>query len=206
MDLVNEVEKTNYRRIFAMKAEREKKIERVCPGIPRKSGIYVFYRTDEAGIRRAYCGQAVNLLERCASHLAEYDHIALSLKKHGFYSEEKPYGWKLAYKICPKEELDEKEISTIKSFADNGFQMYNVTAGGQSNGKLVTGQYKQPKTYTQGVQQGRKALARELKDILEKHLTIELKPEKRANKTSQRMFEKFMWLLDEKNYEVGGDE
>ena len=185
----------NYKKIYAEKANRERIIANVCPGIQKTSGIYIFHRIDEAGIRRAYCGQAVNLLERCASHLAEYDHIALSLKKHGFYSNEKPYGWKLAFKTCPREELDEKEIGTIKNLADDGFQMYNVTAGGQSKGKLVTGQYKQPKTYTQGVQQGRKALARELKDIADKHLTIELKAEKKANKTSQRMFEKFMELL-----------
>ena len=185
----------DYKKIYAEKANREKIIANVCPGIPKTRGIYIFHRIDEAGIRRAYCGQAVNLLERCASHLAEYDHIALSLKKHGFYSEEKPHGWKLACKTCPKEELDEKEVGTIKNLADDGFQMYNVTAGGQSKGKLVTGQYKQPKTYTQGVQQGRKALARELKDIADKHLTIELKAEKTENKTSQRMFEKFMEML-----------
>lgn len=202
MDLVNKVEKTNYRRIFAMKAERERKIKTICPGIQRKSGIYVFYRTDEAGIRRAYCGQAVNLLERCASHLAEYDHIALSLKKHGFYSQKKPCGWKLAFKTCSKEELDEEEIATIKSFADSGFQMYNVTAGGQSNGKLVTGQYKQPKTYTQGIQQGRKALARELRHIIDKHLVVSLKPGKMANKVSQNALDKFNYLLDEKSYET----
>lgn len=155
----------------------------------------MFHRTDEAGIRRAYCGQAVSLCERCASHLAEYDHIALSLKKHGFYSEKNPYGWKLAFKTCPKSELDEKEVATIKSFADDGFQMYNVTAGSQSVGKLVTGQYKQPKTYSQGIQQGKKVLARELSSIAEKHLKIEIREDKKNNKISQRQYEKFMDLL-----------
>lgn len=196
----------NYKKVFAMKIEREKRIESICPGIPRKSGIYVFYRTDEVGIRRAYCGQAVNLLERCASHLAEYDHIALSLKKHGFYSGENPYGWKLACKTCPREELDEKEIATIKNFADDGFQMYNVTAGGQSTGKLVTGQYKQPKTYTQGLQQGRKALAKELNHIIDKHLVITLRPEKQGNKVSINALEKFKYLLCEENYKPQSEE
>lgn len=91
-----------------MKAKREKQIKVICPGIPYKSGIYVFYRIDEAGIRRAYCGQAVSLCERCASHLAEYDHIALSLKKHGFRSTENPYGWALKFKVYPKNKLDEE--------------------------------------------------------------------------------------------------
>ena len=187
--------KPNYKRIYAIKAEREGRIKKICPNIPYSSGIYVFYRTDEAQIRRAYCGQAINLCERCASHLGEYDHIALSLKKHGFYSGENPHGWKLAFKTCPKSELDEREVATIKSFADDGFQMYNVTAGSQSIGKLVTGQYKQPKTYSQGVQQGRKNLAKELSNIADKHLVISLKPEKFGNKVSERQFEKFKELL-----------
>lgn len=195
MEQLKKCKKPNYKQIFAMKSVREEKIKSVCPGIPYSSGIYVFHRTDEAGIRRAYCGQAVSLCERCASHLAEYDHIALSLKKHGFYSAENPYGWKLDYKTCPKSELDDKEINTIKAFADKGFQMYNVTAGGQGLGKVVSGQYKQPKNYTQGIQQGKKMLARELSSIAEKHLIIRLKPEKEHNKVSQKQYEKFMDLL-----------
>lgn len=193
--------KPNYKQIYAIKAEREGRIKKICPNIPYSSGIYVFYRTDEAQIRRAYCGQAINLCERCASHLGEYDHIALSLKKHGFYSGENPYGWKLDYKTCPKSELDDREINTIKAFADRGFQMYNVTAGGQGLGKVVSGQYKQPKTYTQGIQQGKKVLARELSSIAEKHLIIRLKPEKEHNKVSQKQYEKFMSLISEDSYE-----
>lgn len=187
--------KPNYRQIYAKKAARENRIKSICPNISNTSGIYAFYRSDEAGIRRSYVGQAVNLLERCASHLGEYDHIALSLKKHGFYSEDNPCGWKLDFKTCPKSELDEKEVATIKQFADKGFQMYNVTAGSQGQGKLVTGQYKQPKTYMQGIQQGRKNLANELSNIAEKHLIIRLKPEKEHNKVSQKQYEKFMDLL-----------
>lgn len=185
----------DYKKIYAVKAEREERIKSICPTIPKTSGIYAFTRTDEAGIRRSYVGQAVNLLERCASHLGEYDHIALSLKKHGFYSAENPYGWKLDYKTYPKSELDDREINTIKAFADRGFQMYNVTAGGQGLGKVVAGQYKQPKTYTQGVKQGKKVLARELSSIAEKHLKIEIREDKANNKVSQKQYEKFMDLL-----------
>lgn len=191
----------NFRKVFAMKAEREKRIKKICPDIPNSSGIYAFCRIDEAGIRRSYVGQAVNLLERCASHLGEYDHIALSLKKYGFYSNENPYGWKLDYRTYPKSELDDKEVKTIKSFADKGFQMYNVTAGSQGKGKQVTGQYKQPKTYSQGIQQGRKNMARELSSIAEKHLKIELRADKANNKVSQKQYGKFMDLLKEGNTE-----
>ena len=194
------MKKPNYKQIFAIKRERENRIKKICPNIPNTSGIYVFYRTDEANIRRAYCGQAVNLLERCASHLGEYDHIALSLKKHGFYSEDNQNGWKLAFKVCRKSELDEKEVATIKSFADDGFQMYNVTSGSQSTGKMVVGQQKPPKGYRDGIKQGKITLARELSDIAEKHLEIKIKPDKANNKISQKQFEKFKELINEETY------
>lgn len=187
--------RTNYKQIYAMKTERENRIKKICPNIPYSSGIYVFWRIDEAGIRRAYCGQAVKLCERCASHLAEYDHIALSLKKHGFYNKENPNGWKLWFETCDANELDEKEVERIKQLADSGFQMYNVTAGSQSKGRLVTGQYKPPKTYHQGIQAGKKSLAKQLSDIIQKHLTVSIREEKRGNKVSEKMLEKFWELL-----------
>lgn len=190
----------NYKQIFAVKRERESRIKKICPDIPYSSGIYAFYRVDEAGIKRSYVGQAVNLCERCGAHLGEYDHIALSLKKHKFYSNENPTGWKLAYRTCKKSELDQREIETIKAFADKGFQMYNITAGGQSVGKQVTGQYSQPKTYMQGIQQGKASLAKELKHIIDTHLQVSLKPEKQNNKVSQKALEKFKNLLDEDFY------
>lgn len=190
----------NYAQIFAIKQEREERIKKICPGIPNSSGIYAFYRIDEAGIRRSYVGQALRLCERCASHLGEYDHIALSLKKHKFYSESNPTGWKLSYRTCRKDELDQKEIETIKAFADKGFQMYNITTGGQSAGKQVTGQYKPPKTYRQGIQQGKITLARELKHIIDTHLNVSIRPEKANNKVSIKALEKFNDLLNEENY------
>lgn len=190
----------NYAQIFAIKQEREERIKKICPSIPNSSGIYAFYRIDEAGIQRSYVGQALRLRERCASHLGEYDHIALSLKKHKFYSESNPTGWKLSYRTCRKDELDQKEIETIKAFADKGFQMYNITAGGQSTGKQVTGQYKPPKTYRQGIQQGKITLARELKHIIDTHLNVSIRPEKANNKVSINALEKFNDLLNEENY------
>ena len=185
----------NYRKIYAIKKMNEKRILDVCPDMKRESGIYFYTRTDENGISYFYIGQSVDCLERSISHLTGYQHIDLSIKKRGFYSEKNPYGWKLYYKTCPESELDDREISTIKAFADKGFQMYNVTAGGQGLGKVISGQYKQPKTYTQGIQQGKKVLARELSSIAEKHLKIEIRDDKKHNKISQKQYEKFMDLL-----------
>lgn len=188
----------NYRKIFAIKSARENKIKDACPDITNASGIYVFYRVDENGIKRAYAGQAVNLLKRCASHLGEYDHLALSLKKHGFCKDGNPYGWKIIFRECEKDELDAREIETIRQFADNGFQMYNVSLGAQGTNRL-SGQLssrKPSKGYRDGIQQGRKNLAKELKDIIDKHLVVELKPEKANNKVSQKQFDKFKELLE----------
>ena len=193
--------KTNYRKVFAIKAEREKRIQSICPGIPYDSGIYVFHREDDTGIKRAYCGQAVSLCERCASHLAEYDHIALSLKSHGFYSETNIYGWKLSFKLYPKNELDQHEIATIKALADKGYQLYNVTAGGQGVGKKQLREYKPAKGYYDGILQGKKSLVKELNHIIETHLEVKLKYEKHTNKVSIKALEKFNDLLNEENYE-----
>lgn len=185
----------NYKKIYAMKREREERIKKVCPSIPYSPGIYAFYRVDENGIKRAYVGQAVKLCERCASHLAEYDHIALSLKKHKFYSKDNPFGWKLAYKTCKREELDEMEIATIKNFADDGYQMYNITTGGQGKGKSALGQYKASKGYRDGLKQGRKNASREVANLFEKHLNYSKKSSK-PNKIQDKALEKFEEFLN----------
>lgn len=125
----------DYRKVFVIKQERENRIQKICPNIPNSSGIYAFYRVDEAGIRRSYVGQALRLRERCASHLAEYDHIALSLKKHKFYSESNPTGWKLAYNNG--DHWTRKDIRSRKELVkiiENSFQQWkisvmNLTAG-----------------------------------------------------------------------------
>lgn len=193
--------KPNYKQIYAKKSERESRIKKLCPNIPYSSGIYVFYRDDETGLHMAYCGQAVSLCERCASHLAEYDHIGLSLKKRGFYSADNPYGWKLIFKTCPKKDLDENEKLTIKQFANKGYQLYNVSSGGQGKGRTQIGEYKPQKGYRDGILQGKKTLARELQSIIDKHLTVRLKDEKQGNKVSEKQLEKFNRLLDERSYE-----
>lgn len=187
----------DYKKIYAMKKSRESRIKKVCPSIPYSPGIYAFTRVDETGIRRAYVGQALSLCERCAAHLTEYDHIALSLKKHGFYDKaNNPYGWKLAYKTCLKNELDEREIASIKAFADDGYQLYNVTAGGQGIGKKAIKEYKQPKSYRQGVKQGHKNASREVAHLFEKHLDYKPKNDP-PNKNQQKAMEKFEDFLNE---------
>ena len=82
----------------------------------------------------------------------------------------------------------------------SGYQLRNKTAGGQGEGKKQISEYRPAKGYYDGITQGKKTLARELSHIMEKHLTVELKPEKRGNKVSEKQLEKFNRLLDEKSY------
>lgn len=162
------------------------------------SGIYILFRTDENDIKYFYCGQAKHILSRLAQHMSGYKHIDLSLKKRGLWSENNPYGWMVYFKNYQEKELDEKEQFWILEMTKRGYQCrYNKTAGGQGSGKEKINEFRPAKGYRDGIQQGRKAMARELASIAEKHLTITLRAEKQGNKISERQFEKFKELLTE---------
>lgn len=191
----------NIRKAFAIEAKNKKILLKVNPMLNDKSGIYFLTREDENGFKYAYVGQAKHILTRLAQHLSGYSqHIDLSLKKHKLWSPDNPYGWRVNALNFPENQLDEKEQFFIKQYANSGYQLRNKTSGSQGSGKSQIDEYKPQKGYRQGVQQGKKMLARELSDIAGKHLEIGLKPEKQNNKTSQKMFEKFQTLMDESNY------
>ena len=188
-----------YKNIAKMKAiekKNEQKLLSVNPKLDNGSGIYFLTRVDsETGIKFSYVGQAVKIKQRMLQHMAGYQHIDLSIRKHGLYSESNPDGWNINFMHFPKEQLDEKERYYITLYAKNGYQSRNKDTGGGA-GKRELGERKQSKGYRDGLSQGRKNLARELKDIIDKHLVVELKPEKANNKVSQKQFEKFKELLE----------
>ena len=190
---------SQYKNIAQIKAIEKKNRERllkVNPKLNDRSGIYFLTRTDENDISYFYIGQAVNIIQRMCGHLTGYQHIDLSIKKRGFYSEENPYGWKLNFINYPKSDLDEMEKYWILEYTKRGYQCrYNKTAGGQGEGKEKINEFKPSRGYRDGLKQGEKNLARKLSSIAEKHLKIEIKPEKQNNKVSQKQFEKFMDLL-----------
>lgn len=188
----------NIARAKAIEQENKKRLLKLNPKLNDKSGIYFLLREDENGFKFAYIGQAKSVLQRLASHLVGYEqHIDLSLRKHKLYSEDNPYGWRVEFLNFPESQLDEKEKYYIKLYADNGYQLRNVSIGGQGGNRDSgsIGERKAPKGYLQGIQQGRKNLARELSNIAEKHLKIELRADKANNKVSQKQYEKFMDLL-----------
>jgi hypothetical protein len=188
----------NIARAKAIEQENRKRLLKINPKLNDKSGIYFLLREDENGFKFAYVGQAKSVLQRLASHLVGYEqHIDLSLRKHKLYSEDNPYGWRVEFLNFPESQLDEKEKYYIKLYADNGYQLRNVSIGGQGGNRDSgsIGERKAPKSYMQGIHQGKKVLARELSSIAEKHLKIELREDKVNNKVSQKQYEKFMDLL-----------
>lgn len=191
----------NYRQIKAIESTNRKRLLSVNPNLNDNSGIYILSRMDENGIKYAYIGQAKHILQRLCSHLTGYQqHIDLSIRKHGLHSSENPYGWDIDFEELPESELDDAEKYYIKDYAYRGYQLRNVSLGGQgenrSSGQI--GERKPSKGYRDGIQQGRKNLARELANIADKHLVITLKPEKQNNAVSKRQFAKFQELLYER--------
>lgn len=195
---------SNMRQIKAIDKQNKERLLKVNPKLNERSGIYFLLRTDENGFRFAYIGQAVKILTRLASHMTGYEqHIDLSLRKHKLYDDQKnPHGWRVEFLNFPESELDEKEKYYIKLYADKGYQLRNVSLGGQGENRASgsIGERKAPKGYMQGIQQGKKNLARELSHIAEKHLKIEIRDDKKNNKVSQKQFEKFNELINEDSY------
>lgn len=194
-------QRQNIARAKAIEQENKKRLLEINPDLDEDSGIYFLTRIDENGIKYAYIGQAKHILTRLAQHLVGYQHIDLSIKKHGFYADDNPYGYNINFLKFPESTLDDEEQYYIKFYANAGYQLRNKTAGGQCEGKTQIDEYRPQKGYMDGIRQGKKNLARELSHIIDTHLTVELRPEKAHNKVSQRAFEKFKGLLDERSYE-----
>lgn len=193
--------KSDIAKAKVIEQDNKRKWLRVNNNLDERCGIYILTRVDEYGFNYAYIGQAKHILTRLAQHLSGYQHIDLSLKKHGLYAPDNPHGWKVNFMICKESELDEKEQYFIKSYAQNGYQLRNKTAGGQGSGKSQIDEYRPSKGYYDGLKQGKKNLAKELSHIINTHLLITLKPGKETNKVSLKALEKFNGLLDEKNYQ-----
>lgn len=192
----------NIKQAKAIEYKNKKRLLEVNPKLDDESGIYFLTRTDEDGIKYAYIGQAKHIHTRLAQHLVGYQHIDLSMKKHGLYSSENSYGWKIGFLHYPEKLLDEMEQKYIVQYAMSGYQMRNKTSGSQGEGKRQIDDYRPQKGYYDGLAQGRKNLAKELRHIIDTHLIVSLKPEKANNKVSQKALEKFNGLLEIEEVEV----
>lgn len=190
----------NYRQIYARKSECEKRIKEVCPQATHESGIYCFTRVDEDGFKFAYVGQASkSLLTRLGEHLVGYQHIDLSIKKHGLYSTDNPYGYKVDILCkCPAEECNEKEQYYIKKAADAGYQLRNHNSGSQGKGRRTFDNAKPSKTYREGLAMGYLNARREVAHWFNLHLAVSMKkPTKNAEKALEK-FQEFINIEEEK--------
>ena len=179
----------NYRQIKAIEQKNKERILKMHPNVPDTSGIYIFFRK-ENGFKYAYVGQAKHLLTRLAQHLSGYQHIDLSIKKHGLVSETNPCGWDFVFKDCPLEELDAQEQEYIKVMANKGYQLRNKTSGSQGEGKRGLDDQKSPKGYHDGVAQGYKNAQKFVANLFNKHLNYSKKSDK-PNKNQEKALEKF---------------
>jgi hypothetical protein len=187
----------NYKQIYATKKANEERILKVCPNCPNTSGIYFLLR-EEDGFKYAYIGQAVRLRERLGSHLSGYQHIDLSLKKHGFWDEKNPTGYRVHFLEFAENLLDEMEQKYIKQYANAGYQMRNATSGSQGVGKKGLDNQKQPRTYYEGLNNGYERARKEIAHLFSLHLDYKTKSDK-PNKKQQKAYQKFKDFLEEAN-------
>lgn len=184
---------SKYKAIEQLNKER---IKLLYPQITENSGVYIFYRK-ECGIDYAYIGQATNLLQRTSQHLSGYQHIDLSLKKRGLWSNENPAGWCLATCECDVGDLDDKEQEFILRWAKHA-QLYNHTTGGQGIGKHALGETKPKKSYHDGLRQGRKRVIHEIRHLFKLYLSVNTKSDK-PTKNAVKALQKFQDMLQEES-------
>lgn len=192
----------NYRQIYAIEQANKNRILSVCPDCPDESGIYFLIRKD-GGFKWAYIGQAKKLLTRLAGHLLGYQHIDLSIKKHGLYSEDNPTGWEINFLKFPEEELDEKEQYYIRAYANAGFQLRNHESGGK-DGKFALENRTPSKTYYQGLKQGYANAQKEVSHLFKLHLDYSAKktPPSKLQVKALEKFKKFLEVSSENDEQV----
>lgn len=190
----------DYRKRYAILNKNKEQWLKFLP-IRDESGIYILTRYDENGFKYAYVGQAKKVLTRLAEHLSGYQHIDLSLKKHGIGSVFQIGKWKCEKVIyCDEAELDNAEQEWIRKFHGYGYQLYNHTTGSQGQGKQALGEQKPAKGYYDGIKQGRKKVIEEITYRLDKgdiRLVID-----NPNKRKEQHLTKLMEILRENDNEV----
>lgn len=184
----------NYKQIKAIEKKNKERILKICPEVTEGSGIYVFYR-EEHKLKFAYVGQAKHLLTRLAQHLSGYQHIDLSIKTHGLYSEYNPSGYRISFVPCNLEDLDAMEQKYIIKIANLGYQLRNKTSGSQGKGKVGIADNKPPKGYYDGLRQGYLNAQKFVANLFDKHLNYSQKSDK-PNKNQEKAIEKFKDFLD----------
>ena len=192
--LLTMANKPNFAQIKAIEEKNKRRFLALNPSLTEQSGIYILYR-EENGIKFAYVGQAIHLIDRLVSHLMGYDqHIDKSLKKHKLYSKDNQTGWQIKFFNCTVDKLNILEQQTILDYATAGFQMLNKTSGSQGAGKFGITENKSHKSYRDGVKYGKIATLRQIKKYFDIYIEAVIKEP--TSKIKQRKLQEFMELLN----------
>lgn len=193
---VTEMEKS-FAQIKAIERQNKERLLKVNPLLTNDSGIYVFTRVDEFGIKHCYVGQAISVLTRLAQHLSGYtQHIDRSLKKHKLYNIfNNPCGWNVIQFVFKANELDEREREYIKKYASMGYQLLNKVHGGQDKGRIGLEIRDTPKGYHEGLHNGYKKALKEIALLFDKYLDVSIKGE--PNKVKERKLGEFKEMIGE---------
>ena len=152
-------------------------------------GIYILTRVnpptkDGTQKKYVYIGQSLNLILRMSQHMVQFSQrIDISLKQRGlYYAKSNPFGWKIDVYYCNEDELDQKEREFIKAAQEQGYELYNITSGGQDEGKEDIKQRQAGKGYHDGLAQGYLNCLKEIKEIFDKYLDYDVKRNERSLK------------------------
>lgn len=192
----------NYRQIKAIEKTNKTRILNVRPDVTEESGIYILTR-EENGFKFAYIGQAKRLLTRLAQHLTGYQHIDISIRKHGLWNEDNLAGWNIHCIKCPLDMLDELEQRYIKIYANYGYQLRNHTSGSQGKGKTNIVDTS-PKGYLEGLHNGYKKAQKEIAHLFKLHLVCATKkqPPTKLQEKALAKFEEFIAVCEKEEKEV----
>lgn len=187
----------NYARAKAIERKNKERILAVCSWMEDRTGIYKFYRTNEDGKDECYIGKAEKqgMVTRCAQHIAGYkQHIDKSIQAHGFYSEDKPLGWRvMPMEYCEPQMCDELERYYIVSAIARGRKVLNVESGGTTD-KTDINERKPSRGYRDGVKQGEKNVIKKIAHWFDLHLKAVYKADK-PSKNAIKALDKFNQIL-----------
>lgn len=180
--------------------------------LKEQSGIYILTRvnkpTESGKIKKfAYIGQAKSVIDRLAQHYLMFSQrIDISLKTRGLYYPSNPYAWRIKVIYCEEDELDYLERFYITEYSNNGYELYNITSGGQCGGKNDINERQEGKGYHDGLKQGYENCLNEIREYFSKYLDFVVK-EPILNKKGRPFavksakYEKFSELMKGKSEE-----
>lgn len=184
----------DYRQRKAIEKTYKKNWLKLCPTLNNNAGIYVLTRID--GDRRcAYVGQSVHLLDRLASHsMGHEQHIDKSLKAHKLYSDTNTIGWQVAFLNCKETELNTLEKMYIDKYKNLGYEMLNVSGGGQGTERIANINKPKARTgYRNGVAYGENKAKIRLRNDIDKYVDIIIKG--KTNKLKERKLKELLvWI------------